>query len=440
MIAAIVDYKKGWFYRMRRMKRSIAFSLIGMLTALSVMTGGSHAEIDAKAKLSVKKMTLEVGQKKKIKVLKRKKGAKYFFRSKAPKKVKVTSRGIVTARKTGTVKIIVSEKSKKKMKKIAAVTVKVIKKKVVQTAVPTVTPEATKSPAETAKPVGTQSPSAVPTEMPIPTLKPMDRENFETPANYNQNVGEEYGKLISVKYYSTTVGKQRTANIILPANYTTEKEYPVLYLLHGIGGDQSEWNGANPRYVVGNLIAQDEAKEMIVVMPNVRAREDDSANPSDIYSTEHFKAFDNFINDLRDDLMPYMEENYSVATGRENTAIAGLSMGGRESLYIGTKLTNQFAYIGAFCPAVGVLKSEDYTTEEGLLSEEEFTLKAPYNSGNTLIMIVKGTIDGTVGEWPKRYSDTLIQNGIQHIYYEAEGGHDFTVWTNGLYNFAKRIF
>ena len=103
-----------------------------------------------------------------------------------------------------------------------------------------------------------------------------------------------------------------------------------------------------------------------IFMPNVRAREDDSANPSDIYSTEHFKAFDNFINDLRDDLMPYMEENYSVATGRENTAIAGLSMGGRESLYIGTKLTNQFAYIGAFCPAVGVLKSEDYTTEEGL--------------------------------------------------------------------------
>ena len=243
-----------------------------------------------------------------------------------------------------------------------------------------------------------------------------------------------YGKMQLNLYHSETTGQDRRCWVLLPPGYTEEKTYPVMYLLHGIGGDHSEWLGGTPDVVIGNLIASGQAKEMIVVIPNVRARANDSGNPSDIYSPAHFAAFDNFINDLRDDLMPYIAGHYSIATGRENTAIAGLSMGGRESLYIGLTMPETFGYVGAFCPAPGVLP---YNMEKGLFPTDEFKLADGYES---LILINAGKADGVVGAWPSTYANTLEKNGTERIFYVTEGGHDFTVWKHGLYNFAKRIF
>ncbi len=256
---------------------------------------------------------------------------------------------------------------------------------------------------------------------------------YDTADNF-ASIKKDIGKLEPVEYSSNTTGSVRKANILLPPGYTEEKEYPVLYLLHGIGGNHTEWMGGNPGAIIGNLIAEGEAKEMIIVMPNVRARKNDAANPADIYTTEHFKAFDNFINELKNDLMPYIEANYSVAKGRENTAIAGLSMGGRESLYIGLTMPDVFGYVGAFCPAPGVLP---YDVEAGLFTTDNFKLPEGYES---LIMIVAGSNDTVVGKWPETYHQTLTNNGTEHIYYVTGGGHDFTVWKHGLYNFAKRIF
>lgn len=243
-----------------------------------------------------------------------------------------------------------------------------------------------------------------------------------------------YGKLRYENYLSRTTGSIRKAFVILPPDYTEDKAYPVLYLLHGIGGDHSEWNLGKPDVIIGNLIASGEAPEMIVVMPNVRARKNDAANPSDMYSPEHFAAFDNFINDLTNDLMPYIREHYSVAEGRENTAIAGLSMGGREALYIGMTMPETFGYVGAFCPAPGVLP---YYAEGGLFKTEDFKATEGYD---ICILINAGASDGVVGEWPKTYADTLTANGTENTFYTMPGGHDFTVWKHGLYNFAKRIF
>lgn len=246
--------------------------------------------------------------------------------------------------------------------------------------------------------------------------------------------GVTYGKLTLTSYQSATTGRQRKCYVLLPAGYTEEKTYPVLYLLHGIGGDHNEWLGAKPDVVIGNLIAKGEARDMIVVFPNVRARANDSANPSDIYTPAHFAAFDNFINDLRDDLMPFIAAHYSIASGRENTAIAGLSMGGREALYIGLTMPEAFGYVGAFCPAPGVLP---YNVEAGLFPTDEFKLAEGFQS---LILINAGRTDGVVGAWPSTYSNTLKANGTEHIFYVTEGGHDFSVWAHGLYNFAARIF
>ena len=262
-----------------------------------------------------------------------------------------------------------------------------------------------------------------------------DDNNFDVPLNFTSiQKGATYGKMQEIAYESKTTGTTRKANLILPVGYTEDKEYPVLYLLHGIGGDHNEWKGGKPEYIISNLVAAGETREMIVVLPNVRARANDAGNPGDIYTVDHFNAFDNFINDLRDDLMPFMEANYSVATGKENTAIAGLSMGGREALYIGFSMPETFGYIGAFCPAPGVLP---YHTEKGLFTLEGFTL--PEGSDN-MVMIVKGKTDGVVAEWPETYHKTLETNGVEHYYYETEGGHDFVVWKHGLYNFVKRIF
>lgn len=257
----------------------------------------------------------------------------------------------------------------------------------------------------------------------------------DPPAGFDAKAeGVTYGKTVLRSYASTTTGRNRKVMILLPPDYTEEKEYPVLYLLHGIGGDENEWAGGRPTWVVGNLIHAGEAAEMIIVMPNVRARENDRANASDMYTPAHFQAFDNFINDLRNDLMPYMEANFSVAKGRENTAIAGLSMGGRESLYIGLTMQDTFGYIGAFCPAPGVLP---YNVEKGLFPTADF--KAAEGM-DTYILINAGKTDGVVGAWPKTYADTLNANGTVNTFYVTNGGHDFTVWKHGLYNFARNIF
>lgn len=276
--------------------------------------------------------------------------------------------------------------------------------------------------------------TATPTKAPTVTAAPA--ESFKTPAGFDQKKnGVTYGKLSTIQYYSKTTGATRKCNIILPAGYTTDKKYPVLYLLHGIGGNHCEWMGGEPVNVVGNLIAAGEAKEMIVVMPNIRAKKDDSTN-GNVYSQENISAFDNFINDLKNDLMPYIEKNYSIATGRENTAIAGLSMGGRESLFIGVKMPETFGYIGAFCPAPGLVPLQGFQAQ---LTNDELTIKDKANMPY-LVLIAAGKSDTVVYDNPENYHKLLEKNGVPNIFYKTAGGHDFTVWKNGLYNFAKRIF
>lgn len=264
-------------------------------------------------------------------------------------------------------------------------------------------------------------------------------DNYTVPYGFDANkFNVKYGTFKEVSYYSKTTGTKRNCYVLLPANYSTQKKYPVLYLLHGIGGTDSEWLNANPATIIGNLVAEGKASDMIVVMPNVRAAANDSV-PQNILSQENRNAFDNFINDLNNDLMPFINSNYSVKQGRTNTAIAGLSMGGRESLFIGFKKLDKFAYIGAFSPAPGLLP-DSTLNYPGQFTKAQFTI--PKNSINTpkLIMICNGNNDGVVGNTPNTYHQTLIDNKVNHIWYTTDGGHDFKVWKNGLYNFAKRIF
>ena len=242
-----------------------------------------------------------------------------------------------------------------------------------------------------------------------------------------------------IRYFSKVTRTYRRANVILPDEYTNKKYYSVMYLLHGIGGDQNEWKAAKPEIICEDLVREKKMTETILVLVNARAAKDDRT-PENLFSIEHFRAFDAFREDLTECLMPYMEAHFSILKGREYTAIAGLSMGGRESLYIGLTKTDLFGYIGAFSPAYGLLPySNNGVTEEGLLGEQGLRLPKEHEE-DTLIMIVHGRDDIVVRDEPVRYHEVLKKNGCKHVFHLMEGGHDFTVWSKGLSLFLCSVF
>ncbi|SFR67763.1 endo-1,4-beta-xylanase [Anaeromicropila populeti] len=251
--------------------------------------------------------------------------------------------------------------------------------------------------------------------------------------------GIQYGSATKKTYYSKTTGSNRSCNVFLPANYNSSKKYPVVYFLHGIMGNEDSMLG-NAVEIPTNLAAQGKAKEMIIVLPNEYAPAPGTA-VSPAFNQAYFDGYDNFINDLTDDLMPYIEQNYSVATGRENTAICGFSMGGRNALYIGYSRPDLFGYVGAFSPAPGVTPGTDYSGfHKGLFQENDFRIKdesyVPY-----VTLISCGTSDSVVGTFPKSYHDILTRNNQPHVWVEVPGAdHDNVAIAAGYYNFVSALF
>lgn len=263
---------------------------------------------------------------------------------------------------------------------------------------------------------------------------------YKAPSDYRQKKADvTYGIVKYDSYYSTTTKKNRTCAVVLPPNYDQNKSYPVCYLLHGLGQTHTDWLNANAPTIIGNMITAGTAKEMILVLPNCRARANDTY-VGDAFSLDNYRAFDNFINDLRDNLMPYIKNSYSVKEGRENTAIAGFSMGGRTALYIGMSMQDTFGYIGGFCPAPGLFAYKmNGIAEDGLFTQDTFKLQDAY-SDNTLLMIVAAKNDMIVHQIPASYHNALVKNGTKHIWYRKAGGHDVNVMDHALYNFAKQLF
>lgn len=257
----------------------------------------------------------------------------------------------------------------------------------------------------------------------------------------------DYGSVQDIEYFSKATNTVRKAKVLLPGGYDSQKQYPVMYLIHGIGGNETSlyWDGAGN--VIGNAIAAG-AREMIVVLPNACANATGTP-PEQFYSLEHYQAYDNFLVDLTENLMPYMKEHFPILEGRENTAISGFSMGGRVSLHIGFTHPELFGYIGAYCPAPGILAYTHFgVTEPGLFTESTFTLTEAYRD-NTLVQITAGTNDDIVVGFPLSYHTVLEKNQVPHIWYETLGGdaenpgsglHEGAVYKQGLYNFMTRIF
>ncbi len=256
------------------------------------------------------------------------------------------------------------------------------------------------------------------------------------PDGYTTSKGNN-GKMEHKAYYSTTCNRDKGVNILLPKGYSADKEYPVLYLLHGIWGD--EYSMVNDGYIsiIGNMIAEGLAKEMIVVFPSMYSSA--TQEKCTAIDAPNSKAYDNFLNDLTVDLMPWMEKNYSIKTGRDNTAVVGFSMGGREALAIGLAHPDKFGYVGGIAPAPGLVPGRDWAMEHyGQFKESEVKYDdyTPF-----LTMICCGTKDGTVGSFPKSYHELYTKNNVDHIWYEITGSdHGDPAIPSGLYNFLRYAF
>lgn len=239
--------------------------------------------------------------------------------------------------------------------------------------------------------------------------------------------GIDRGKLETVEYESKTVGGKRKARVYTPPGYTTDQKYPVLYLLHGIGGDENEWpRGGAPDVILDNLYADKKAVPMIVVMPNGRASKD--VTPRDPIPKQS-PAFAAFEKDLLNDLIPFIEKTYAVRAERESRALAGLSMGGGQALNFGLANLDTFAWVGGFSSAPNTRSSANLIKDHGEAAKKL-----------RLLYVACGDKDGLF-RTSERVHNMLEEKKVPHVYRVIPGGrHDFKVWKSDLYHFAHLLF
>jgi enterochelin esterase-like enzyme len=249
----------------------------------------------------------------------------------------------------------------------------------------------------------------------------------QMPANFDvARTGIAHGTIETITYRSSVTGTDRKATVYLPPHYYKTNRYSTLYLLHGIGGDEKEWlnDGGHPEIILDNLYADDKIAQMIVVMPNGRASKDDTR--ADSRNPEKVAGFAAFEKELFADLIPFVEKKYSVHTDRQMRAIAGLSMGGGQTLNFGLGNPDKFAWVGAFSSAPNTKAPAELIPDPARLKGQ-------------LIWISCGSEDGLI-TYSKRTHDYLTEKKVPHVYYIEPGKHDFKVWKNGLYMFSQMLF
>jgi len=239
--------------------------------------------------------------------------------------------------------------------------------------------------------------------------------------------GIERGKVETIEYPSKTVGIKRKLLVYITPGYSKNKKYPVLYLLHGIGGDETNWIRAGAADVIlDNLYADKKIEPMIVVMPNGRASA--APRPANIFEPNNLEAYAVFENDLLNDIIPYIESHYPVKADREHRALAGLSMGGGQSLNFGLKNMNVFAWVGGFSSAPNTKPAGELITEPDAAKEKI-----------SLLWLSCGDRDGLM-KISRSFHEDLKKMDLPHFWYVDSGGHSWPVWKNDLYLISQLLF
>jgi enterochelin esterase-like enzyme len=254
-----------------------------------------------------------------------------------------------------------------------------------------------------------------------------------------------HGTVRNEWYVSKTTGQTRRIFVYTPPGYDQSGlHYPVLYLQHGYGEDEAGWaDQGHENFILDNLIAAHKAKPMIIVNengqpgpsfqppapPHAGSKPPPAAQVARYFMDERYETFDRVISG---DLISFIDANFRTLPDREHRAIAGLSMGGSQALRIGLNHLDQFAYIGAFSPAIDITDTtKDY--DRGLANATKL------NQQLRLLWIGIGS-DDFLFETVQESHETLEKARIRHVWVESPGAHVWTVWRKYLADFAPRLF
>lgn len=269
------------------------------------------------------------------------------------------------------------------------------------------------------------------------------------PLKYTQRRVDEYGTIqqityISHDYFGDGAEVEKKANVYLPYNYVENKQYNVLYLMHGIGGDENEWgmtdDNSKIKMIMDNLTFHGDIEPFIIVTPNGRSAADHS-------SDSDYNSFYCFGQELRNDLIPYIESHYStyaeydengydLSLTRDHRAMAGLSMGGMQTINIGIgECLDLFGYFGAFSAAP---TSNPSTRTAELLKDNTLPIHYFYNICGTEDNIAYNSSSTAAKNLPAVCDQ--FRDGKNFMWQELPGAHDFKIWYLGFYNFAQIAF
>ena len=248
--------------------------------------------------------------------------------------------------------------------------------------------------------------------------------NFTVPGDpprYDEPQRVPHGVLHIHRYSSMPAGAERGVYIYTPPGYERSgSKYPVLYLLHGAGDDERGWSAVGRAHtILDNLIAQGKAVSMVVVMPWCYGN---------ALSTSRENVVPEFERDLLDNIIPFVEENYRVNTDSNSRAMAGLSMGGRETVTIGVKHMDMFDWLGVFSSGI----SDDYETTYGTYLDSA-------NKKLQLFWLACGKRDFLFKSY-QALLELLAAKDVKHVAIISEGGHTWQNWRSYLHEFAQLLF
>lgn len=272
------------------------------------------------------------------------------------------------------------------------------------------------------------------------------------PAKYITRRTSECGTIEKITYqtydyFGDGSEMEKYANVYLPFGYDEEKQYNVLYLMHGIGGDENEWgmtgNDSKVKIMMDNLIYNGDIEPFIVVTPNGRSGADFANRNAD------YNSFYVFGKELRNDLIPYIESHYAtygqagedgydMKEDRDHRAMAGLSMGGMQTINIGMcECLDIISWFGAFSAAPTSYPGADIVKKiDEQFPDEE--IHYFYNICGTEDSIAWQSSSTAAKELPKL--SERFRDGENYMWMELGGGHDFNIWYLGFYNFAQIVF
>ena len=245
-----------------------------------------------------------------------------------------------------------------------------------------------------------------------------------------------HGKVETLAYKSKALGADRKVVVYTPPDYETSSDrYPVLYLLHGANSNETSWTERGRAHVIlDNLIADGKMKPLVVVMPFGYAFQRAAGQRGD--AAENKQQREGFVKDLIDDVLPLIDSTFRVHSGREHRAIAGLSLGGAQSLAIGLSRLDLFSRVAGFSSAMGAANNP---ASGGVDFEMVLAESARINSALKLLWVGCGTED-SLFESNRDFSGQLSKHKVEHIFRVTEGGHTYPVWQRYLNEVAPLLF